>query len=119
LSDFKGLSGRGISILYRLVTISSIIDFPLMLHNVKLPAHKAGLPSKVISFYIVPLDPAYLPAGGQARRGLLGTFRSKFRYYPPIRHFLEPRATIWSQISFERYGERVRIFSTTSSTEPA
>jgi hypothetical protein len=26
---------------------------------VKLPAHSAGLPGKVISFYIVPLDPAY------------------------------------------------------------
>ena len=25
----------------------------------KLPAHGAGLPGKVISFYIVPLDPAY------------------------------------------------------------
>jgi hypothetical protein len=26
---------------------------------VKLPAHRAGLPGKVFSFYIVPLDPAY------------------------------------------------------------
>jgi hypothetical protein len=26
---------------------------------VKLPAHRAGLPGKVILFYIVPLDPAY------------------------------------------------------------
>ena len=26
---------------------------------VKLPAHRAGLPGKVISFYIVPLDPAH------------------------------------------------------------
>jgi hypothetical protein len=26
---------------------------------VKLPAHRAGLPGKVISFYIVSLDPAY------------------------------------------------------------
>jgi hypothetical protein len=25
----------------------------------KLPAHRAGFPGKVISFYIVPLDPAY------------------------------------------------------------
>ena len=25
----------------------------------KLPAHRAELPGKVISFYIVPLDPAY------------------------------------------------------------
>ncbi len=31
----------------------------------KLPAHTAGLPGKVISFYIVPLDPAY-------RAGLAG-----------------------------------------------
>jgi hypothetical protein len=30
--------------------------------NMKLSAHRAGLPGKVISFYIVPLDPAY-PAG--------------------------------------------------------
>jgi len=29
---------------------------------VKLPAHRAALPGKVMSFYIVPLDPAY-PAG--------------------------------------------------------
>jgi hypothetical protein len=27
--------------------------------KLKLPAHGAGLPGKVISFYIVPLDPAY------------------------------------------------------------
>ena len=26
---------------------------------VKLPAHRAALPGKVISFYIVPLDPDY------------------------------------------------------------
>jgi hypothetical protein len=26
---------------------------------VKLPAHRAAFPGKVISFYIVPLDPAY------------------------------------------------------------
>jgi hypothetical protein len=44
--------------------------------KLKLPAHRAGLPGKVISFYIVPLDPAYLPTGRQARRGLRGTFRS-------------------------------------------
>ncbi len=25
----------------------------------KLPGHRPGLPGKVISFYIVPLDPAY------------------------------------------------------------
>jgi hypothetical protein len=29
------------------------------LRIVKLPAHRAGLPGKVISFYIVLLDPAY------------------------------------------------------------
>jgi hypothetical protein len=34
----------------------------------KLSADRAGLPGKVISFYIVPLDPAYLPTGRQARR---------------------------------------------------
>jgi len=27
--------------------------------NVKLPGHRPGLPGKVISFHIVPLDPAY------------------------------------------------------------
>jgi hypothetical protein len=27
--------------------------------KVKLPAHRAGLPGKEISFLIVPLDPAY------------------------------------------------------------
>jgi len=27
--------------------------------KVKLPDHRAGLPGKVISFYIVPLDPAH------------------------------------------------------------
>ena len=27
--------------------------------HLKPPAHRAGLPGKVISFYIVPLDPAY------------------------------------------------------------
>jgi hypothetical protein len=27
--------------------------------NLKLPAHRAGLPGKVILLYIVPLDPAY------------------------------------------------------------
>jgi len=26
---------------------------------VKLPAHRAGLPGKEISFFIVPLEPAY------------------------------------------------------------
>ncbi len=26
----------------------------------KLPAHRPGLPGKVISFYIVPLDPTYM-----------------------------------------------------------
>jgi len=35
----------------------------------KLPAHWAGLPGKVISFYIVPLDPAYPDRSGR------GTFR--------------------------------------------
>jgi hypothetical protein len=30
-----------------------------LLKKVKFPAHRAGLPGKVISFYIVPLDPAY------------------------------------------------------------
>jgi hypothetical protein len=33
--------------------------------KVKLPAQRAGLPGKVILFYIVPLDPAYLPTGTQ------------------------------------------------------
>jgi len=33
--------------------------FALLLNKMKLPAHWAGLPGKVILFYIVPLDPAY------------------------------------------------------------
>jgi len=36
---------------------------------VKLPPQRAELPGKAISFYIVPLDPAYLPAG---KAGLAG-----------------------------------------------
>jgi hypothetical protein len=32
---------------------------------VNLPAHRAGLPGRVISFYIVPLDPAYLLTAGR------------------------------------------------------
>jgi len=31
----------------------------LSIQELKLPAHRAGLPGKAISFYIVPLDPAY------------------------------------------------------------
>ena len=38
--------------------------------HLKPPAHRAGLPGKVISFYIVPLDPAYPARAGR------GTFRS-------------------------------------------
>jgi hypothetical protein len=38
--------------------------------NLKLPAHRARLPGKVISFYIVPLDPPYPARAGR------GTFRS-------------------------------------------
>jgi hypothetical protein len=30
-----------------------------VLNIVKLPGHRPGLPGNVISFYIVPLDPAY------------------------------------------------------------
>jgi hypothetical protein len=45
--------------------------------NVKLPTHRVGLPGKVFSFYIMPLNPAFLPTGWQARRGLRGTFRPK------------------------------------------
>ena len=30
-----------------------------MIKGVKLPAHRAGLPGKEISFFIVPLEPAY------------------------------------------------------------
>jgi len=33
--------------------------------SVKLPAYRAGLPGKVISFYIVPLDPAYPDRSGR------------------------------------------------------
>ncbi len=40
--------------------------------KMKLPGHRPGLPGKVISFHIVPLDPAY-------KAGLRGTFRSNDR----------------------------------------
>ena len=43
----------------------------IITQNVKLPAHRAGLPGKVLSLHIVPLYPAYkaglvehLPANG-------------------------------------------------------
>jgi hypothetical protein len=59
--------------------IQSITERELhgLANEVKLPAYTAGLPGKVISFYIVPLDPAYLPTRGQETRGLRGTFRSE------------------------------------------
>ncbi len=38
---------------------------------------RAGLPGNDLLFYIVPLHPAYLPTGRQARRGLRGTLRSR------------------------------------------
>jgi hypothetical protein len=41
-----------------------------LIQKVKLPAHRAGLPSNVSSFHIVPLDPAYPAKAGW------GTFRS-------------------------------------------
>jgi hypothetical protein len=44
-----------------------------VLAEVKVPAHRAGLPGKVISFYIVPLDPAY-------KAGLAG--------HVPVKEFL-------------------------------
>jgi hypothetical protein len=40
--------------------------------NVKLPAHRAGLPGKETSFLIVPLDPAY-------KAGLAGHLPVKVR----------------------------------------
>jgi hypothetical protein len=33
--------------------------------EVKLPSHRPALPGNVMSFYIVPLDPAYLPTAGR------------------------------------------------------
>ena len=42
---------------------------PIPLH-LKLPARRAGLPEKVFSFYIAPLDPTYSALAGR------GTFRS-------------------------------------------
>jgi hypothetical protein len=30
-----------------------------MIRNVKLSGHRPGLPGRVVSFHIVPLDPAY------------------------------------------------------------
>jgi len=41
---------------------------------VKLPVHRTGLPGKELSFYIVPLDPAYPARAGR------GTCRSKSFY---------------------------------------
>ena len=48
------------------------IPLPLVIRNVKLPAHRAGLPGKEFSFILCPLTPP-------TRRGLRGTFRSRFR----------------------------------------
>gem|GEM_PF-6078265 len=42
-------------------------------HKVKLPAHRAGLPGKEISFILCPLTPP-------TRRGLRGTCRSRNKY---------------------------------------
>jgi hypothetical protein len=46
--------------------------------NVKLSAHRAGLPGKEMSFLIVPLDPLGLSTP-PTKRGLRGTCRSKFK----------------------------------------
>jgi hypothetical protein len=35
------------------------LNFRFQISYLKLPAHRPELPGKVISFYIVPLDPAY------------------------------------------------------------
>src|SRR4030042_576425 len=43
-----------------------------MIGLVKLPAHRAGLPGKFFSFALCPSNPPI-------RRGLRGTFRSRFR----------------------------------------
>ena len=43
----------------------------------KLPAHRAGLPGNVISFYIVPLDPAY-------EAGLAGHVPATYRKSPHL-----------------------------------
>jgi hypothetical protein len=48
---------------------------------VKLPAHRAGPPGNVISFYIVPLYPAYPATAGQ------GTFRSRVEFLAPWKRF--------------------------------
>jgi len=45
----------------------------------KVSAHRAGLPGMVISFYIVPLDPAYLVRAGR------GTFRSPMCLAVPLK----------------------------------
>jgi hypothetical protein len=52
---------------------------------VKLPAHRAGLPGKEISFLIVPLDPAYkaglaghLPVNGQ--QAMLDAEKSRLEF---------------------------------------
>jgi hypothetical protein len=45
---------------------------------VKLPAHRAGLPGKAISFYIVLLDPAYKAGSRSTFRPNLSRMATKF-----------------------------------------
>jgi hypothetical protein len=48
------------------------VEIDKTMSNVKLPAHKAGLPGKEISFILCPITPP-------TRRGLRGTCRSKLK----------------------------------------
>jgi hypothetical protein len=59
-----------LSLLFHLTYLKILISPPLF-RRVKLPGHpvqtgqaRRGLPGNVISFYIVPLDPAYPARGG-------------------------------------------------------
>ena len=66
----------------------------LAAHPVKTGQARRGLPGKVISFYIVPLDPAYLPTGRQggacgARSGheCFETYSRYQNLYPDLGRF--------------------------------
>jgi hypothetical protein len=58
--------------------MSRIFDFGRK-RFVKLPAHKAGLPSKVISFYIVPFNPARFRVAITYKAGFAGHIPVKMK----------------------------------------
>ena len=61
----------------------------------KLPGHRPGLPGKVISFYILPLDPAYkaelaghVPVTGKA------TYHLRCRA-SPVPYMVQNKGALW------------------------